>query len=79
LPVHVDARFLATICQTGLDFSLSYNALLLDAAADLFGEFLAELRKSPKLEDRSAATRNRSSEWTGARNVMPYGSGVSRL
>jgi len=56
LPLHVDARFFATISRTGLDFALPYNALLLDVAAELLGELLDILRNSPRIEDRRAVT-----------------------
>jgi len=56
LPVHVDARFFATISRTGLDFALPYNSLLLDTAAELLGEMLALLRQSARLPERRAAT-----------------------
>lgn len=56
VPAHVDARFFATISRTGLDFGLPYNGLLLEVAAELFGELLGHLRQSTKVEDRRAAT-----------------------
>lgn len=56
LPLHVDARFFATISRTGLDFSLPYNAMLLDVAVELLGELLGILRGSPRIEERRAAT-----------------------
>ncbi|SDF36625.1 protein of unknown function [Myxococcus virescens] len=56
LPVHVDARFFATISRTGLDFALPYNALLLEVAAELVGELLIRLRASNRIEERRAAT-----------------------
>jgi len=56
LPVHVDARFFATISRTGLDFALPYNGMLLDVAAELLGELLGILRESSRLEERQAVT-----------------------
>lgn len=56
LPLHVDARFFATISRTGLDFALPYNAMLLDVAAELLGELLDILRGSPRIEERRAVT-----------------------
>jgi hypothetical protein len=56
LPVHVDARFFATISRTGLDFALPYNAMLLDVAGELLCELLGTLRGSPRIEERRAVT-----------------------
>src|SRR5262249_37439279 len=52
LPLHVDARFFATISRTGLDFTLAYNAMLLDVAAELLDELLGSLRASVRIEGR---------------------------
>jgi len=56
LPVHVDARFFATISRTGLDFGLPYNVMLLDVAVALLTELIEELKRSVDLEDRRAVT-----------------------
>lgn len=56
LPVHVDARFFATISRTGLDFEQTYNAMLLEVAASVLGELLSSLRLSKALRTRRAAT-----------------------
>ena len=56
LPVHVDARFFATISRTGLDFALPYNAMLLDVTTELVGDLLGILRDSPRIEERRAVT-----------------------
>jgi hypothetical protein len=56
LPVHVDARFFATISRTGLDFGLPYNGLLLDVAAQVLDELLTLLRGASAVESRRAAT-----------------------
>jgi hypothetical protein len=56
LPVHVDARFFATISRTALDFALSYNGMLLKVAAELVGELLGHLRESTRIEERRAST-----------------------
>ncbi|MCW5805910.1 MAG: hypothetical protein KIT31_26300 [Deltaproteobacteria bacterium] len=56
LPVHVDARFFATISRTGLDFALPYNAMLLDIGAELLLELLDTLRASSRIEERRAVT-----------------------
>lgn len=56
LPLHVDARFFATISRTGLDFAIPYNAMLLDVAAELLGDLLGILRDSPRIEERRAVT-----------------------
>jgi hypothetical protein len=56
LPAHVDARFFASISRTGLDFELPYNGMLLDVAAELFGELLGHLRQSIQVDARRAVT-----------------------
>lgn len=56
LPVHVDARFFATISRTGLDFGLDYNSMLLDVASELFGDLLSYLRSADSLMEKRAAT-----------------------
>lgn len=56
LPVHVDARFFATISRTGLDFALPYNGMLLEVAVELLGELLRILRESSRIEERRAVT-----------------------
>lgn len=56
LPVHVDARFFATIDRKGLEFESEYNGMLLNEAVSLLGELLTALRAVPVLRARRSAT-----------------------
>jgi hypothetical protein len=56
LPVHVDARFFATISRTGLDFKHAYNAMLLEEAESLLRDLLFAMKDMVSVDDRRLVT-----------------------
>lgn len=77
LPVHVDARFFGSINRVAVDFSLAYNEMLLNFAAEVFGELLDILRGSALLDARRDVTlaMYRSSGELAERVFAPGGIG----